>query len=297
MNTKLLNAVTTYMNTHAVSDGVLETPIPGLLLVRETAPTSLMHSVARPLVCFVLQGAKTVATGQDLLSFGAGEALIIASDIPTIGQVTKASVDQPYFALVIELDLGVISDLAIELSVVATSNLLPIHVEPTSDQVTDATHRLLSLLDRPSAQAILQTQYLRELHYWLMTGPLSGAIVRLIWSDPHARNISRAIALLRSDFAKPLPVEYLAKVAGMSASSFYQHFRAATLVSPLQFQKQLRLIEARRLMLSEGSTASQAGFAVGYESVPQFTRDYARMFGAPPARETQAARAGASLAA
>jgi AraC-like DNA-binding protein len=130
----------------------------------------------------------------------------------------------------------------------------------------------------------------REMHYWLLAGRHGAAIRGLGWPNSHAQRVARAVAVLRTDFRHPLRVEHLAAAAGMSPSSFHQHFRAVTSLSPLQFQKQLRLIEARRLMLAEGISASSAAYAVGYESVPQFTREYARMFGLPPVRSLEAAK-------
>jgi AraC-like DNA-binding protein len=135
------------------------------------------------------------------------------------------------------------------------------------------------------------------MHYWLLAGRHGEAIRLLGWPYGHVQRVARAVALLRTEFAKPLPVERLAAMAGMSQSSFHQHFRAVTSLTPLQFQKQLRLIEARRLMLSEGATASSAAFAVGYESVTQFTREYGRMFGLPPVRDTKVMRGKARSAA
>lgn len=138
---------------------------------------------------------------------------------------------------------------------------------------------------------MLQAQLLREMHYWLLAGRHGAAIRRLGGPDSHAQRIARAVALLRAEFTQALPVERLAAVAGMSLSSFHQHFRRHTSLSPLQFHKQLRLIEARRLMLAEGISASSAAFAVGYESVPQFTREYRRLFGRPPVQDIKAAQA------
>ena len=146
------------------------------------------------------------------------------------------------------------------------------------------------LIERPASVPVLRTQLVREMHYWLLAGRHGAAIRRLGWPDSHVQRVARAVAVLRAEFAQPLRVARLAAVAGMSPSSFHQHFRAVTSLSPLQFQKQLRLIEARRLMLSDGVTSSSAAFAVGYESVSQFTREYGRMFGLPPVRETKAAR-------
>jgi AraC-like DNA-binding protein len=139
----------------------------------------------------------------------------------------------------------------------------------------------MRLLDRPASLPVLRAQLVREMHYWLLAGRHGPAIRRLGWPDSHAQRVARAVAVLRNEFSRPVLVERLADVAGMSPSSFHQHFRNVTSLTPLQFQKQLRLIEARRLMLWEGASASSAAFAVGYESVPQFTREYGRMFGLP----------------
>jgi AraC-like DNA-binding protein len=163
--------------------------------------------------------------------------------------------------------------------------------------VADAALRLMRLLDRPASVPVLQAQLVREMHYWLLAGRHGSAIRRLGWPDGHVQRVARAVAVLRAEFAETVPVERLAAVAGMSPSSFHQHFRAVTSLSPLQFQKQLRLIEARRLMFAEGVSASHAAFAVGYESVPQFTREYGRMFGLSPVRDMKAARERGPLAA
>ncbi len=173
----------------------------------------------------------------------------------------------------------------------------PVRVEQTDAEVADAALRLLRLVERPAALPILQAQLVREMHYWLLAGRHGQAIRQLAGPASAAPRIARAVALLRAEFAQPLPVERLAAAAGMSASSFHQHFRAATSLSPRQFQKQLRLIEARRRMTAEGVSASSAAFAVGYESVQQFSREYRRMFGLPPGRDAEAIRAAASAAA
>ena len=172
----------------------------------------------------------------------------------------------------------------------------PVRVEPTEAEVSDAALRMMRLLNRPTTEPVLHALLVRELHYWLLAGRHGVAIRRLGWPGGHAQRVARAVAMLRAEFAQPLPVERLAAVAGMSPSSFHRHFLSVTSLSPLQFQKQLRLIEARRLM-SEGASASRAAFAVGYESVPQFTREYGRMFGLSPVRDAEAARRSARAAA
>ena len=287
----LLDAVRRHAEAHAdAAGGLAQTPVPGLATVRAVAPSGLVHAISRPLVCLVLQGSKQVTMGTQSFAFGAGDSLMITADVPTVSQITRASVAAPYCSLVLKLDPAVIAELAVQMKAVLVADNAPVRVEPTDAEVADAALRLMRLLDRPSSLPVLQAQFVRELHYWLLAGRHGTAIRRLGWPGGHARRVAHAVAVLRAEFAKTLPVERLAAVAGMSLSSFHQHFRAATSLSPLQFQKQLRLIEARRLMLSEGAAASSAAFAVGYESVSQFTREYSRMFGSPPVRDTEAVR-------
>lgn len=290
MTTPLFEAVTRYAEAHARQGSVVQTPIPGLSTVRATEPSGLLHAIAQPLVCLVLQGSKQVAMGAQTFEFSAGESLLITADVPTVSQITRASAAAPYLSIALELSLPVIADLSAQMGVVPRGDHVPVHVDPTDAEVADVALRLMRLLERPEAVPLLHASLVRELHYWLLAGRHGAAIRRLGWPGSHAQRVARAVAVLRADFAQPLPVESLAALAGMSPSSFHQHFRAVTSLSPLQFQKQLRLIEARRLMLSEGASASSAAFAVGYESVPQFTREYGRLFGLPPVRDTQVAR-------
>ena len=265
-------------------------------MVRATAPSDLLHAIQRPLVCLVVQGSKHVTMGTQGFAFSAGDSLLITADVPTVSQITRASIAAPYLSLVLELDLAVISELSAEMTAAAVADHAAVRVNPTDAEVADAALRLLRLLDRPASLPVLQAQLVREMHYWLLAGRHGSAIRRLGWPDGHVQRVARAVAVLRSDFAKPLPIDRLAAIAGMSPSSFHQHFRAVTSLSPLQFQKHLRLIEARRLMISEGASASHAAFNVGYESVSQFTREYARLFGLPPVRDAKAAK-GKVLAA
>ncbi|MBC9178884.1 AraC family transcriptional regulator [Pseudoroseomonas ludipueritiae] len=294
----LVDLVRRHGEAHADEHGIAPTAIPGLSTVRATAPSGLVHDISRPLACLVVQGGKHVAMGVREFAFGAGDLLLITADVPTISQITQASAEKPYLSLVVELDPGMIAELCLEMGEAgAAAGGEAVRVEPTEAEVTGAATRLMQLLGRPAALPVLQASLLRELHYWLLAGRHGAAIRRLGWPEGHVQRISRAVAVLRARFTEPLPVESLAAVAGMSLSSFHQHFRGVTSLSPLQFQKQLRLIEARRLMMGEGRSASGAAFAVGYESVSQFTREYGRMFGSPPARDAGMARRAADMPA
>jgi AraC-like DNA-binding protein len=296
MTDTLLKAVRRYAEAYADPAGVARTPIAGLTTIRATAPSGLDYAISRPLACLVLQGTKHVTMGNRAFTFSAGDSLLITADVPTVSRITRASIAVPYFSLVLDLDPAVIADLAVEMRAIPMAKGAPVHHEPTDAEVTDAALRLMRLIARPASVPVLRTQLVREMHYWLMAGRHGAAIRRLGWPDGHVQRVGRAVAALRAEFTRPLRVARLAAIAGMSPSSFHQHFRTVTSLSPLQFQKQLRLIEARRLMLSDGVTSSSAAFAVGYESVSQFTREYARMFGLPPVRETKAARGNAQAA-
>ena len=215
----------------------------------------------------MLQGTKHVTMGNRAFTFSAGDSLLITADVPTVSQIKRASIAAPYFSLVLDLDPAVIADLAVEMKAAPVAEGAPVRHEPTDAEVTDAALRLMRLIERPASVPVLRAQLVREMHYWLLAGRHGAAIRHLGWPDGHVQRVARAVAVLRAQFAQPLRVERLAAVAGMSPASFHQHFRTVTSLSPLQFQKQLRLIEARRLMLSDGVTASSAAFAVGYQSV------------------------------
>lgn len=286
----LLEAIRRHADAHPPGSPA-PTAIAGLNTVRATAPSALMHDVLRPMVCLVRQGAKRVTMDARDYDFGAGDSLLITADVPTTSRITRASVAAPYYSLALELDAAVIADLVAQMGAPPPAEHAPVRVDPTEAEVADAALRLMKLLDRPESLPVLQAQGVRELHYWLLAGRHGDAIRRLGWPEGHVNRIARAVKLLRRDYTRPLPVERLAAEAGMSASAFHQHFKRVTSLSPLQFQKRLRLIEARRLMHAQGASASSAAYAVGYESVPQFTREYGRMFGATPVADVRAALA------
>lgn len=263
------------------------TPVPGLYLIRRTTPSPLEYTVVQPLVCLVLQGCKRISLGSGTASYAAGDTMVVTRNVPSVSRISQASVAEPYLALAFDLDLAVITDLVMQ---AAEGPSVPFS-QDTRDELRDALRRLVLLLDRPQSLAVLKHGLVREIHHWLLLGRQGAAVRQLGSPDSHARRVARAVAVLRSDFAKPLTIERLAAAAGMSRSSFHQHFRATTSLTPLQFQKQLRLIEARRLIVATGKALSQVAFEVGYESSSQFSREYTRMFGQPPNRDKRAALA------
>jgi AraC-like DNA-binding protein len=299
MSEKLKQTILRYTGKHDRAEGVTVTPVDGLYLVKHSSPSELEHTLARPLVCLVLQGCKRVCAGRGELSYAAGGTMIVTSHVPEASRISKATLAVPYLAIALDLDPTVLTDLIISAQEVRSSKAAP----ETGEELRDAFRRLVLLLDRPEPLAMLKDGLIREIHYWLLLGRQGAAIRNLGLPDSHAQRIARAVGILRADHAQPVQIERLAAAAGMSRSAFHQHFRAITLRSPLQFQKQLRLIEARRLIL-KGKTLSQVAFKVGYVSASQFSREYTRMYGQPPSVDKKAASdrwgkdgAGESIAA
>ncbi len=191
-----------------------------------------------------MQGVKAVATGGGTLAFHAGDTMLITADVPTVSQITQASRIAPYLSFALHLDPALIAELSVDMKASHEDSGAPLQLLPTDAEVSDAALRMMCLLDRPAAVPVLQRQLVREMHYWLLAGRHGPAIHQLGYPDSQARRIARAVEVIRSEFAAHLPVERLAAVAGMSRSTFHHHFRAPTSLSPLQFQKRLRLIEA-----------------------------------------------------
>lgn len=216
MDETLLDAVRRYAEAYANSAGVAQTPIPGLTVIRSATPSGLEYAISRPLACLVLQGSKAVAMGTQSFAFTAGDSLLITADVPTVSQIICASAAAPYFSLVLDLNLPLIAELAVEMKLGPVAQGVPVRVEPTDSEVADSALRLMRLIERPAALPVLHAQLLREMHYWLLVGRHGAAIRQLGWPESHMQRVTRAIALLRSEFAQPLPVEKLAAAAGMS---------------------------------------------------------------------------------
>lgn len=284
MSDELKKAALRYTGKHDQKGGVTVTPVHGLYFIRRMTPSELERTVEKPLVCLVLQGSKRVTMGSGMSCYAAGETMIVTSNVPMASRVNQASIANPYLALALDLDTAVVTDL-----VMSAPKVNPLQVAPdTGEDLRDALNRLVRLLDRPESLAVLKDALIREIHHWLLLGRQGPVIRNLGLPHSHARRIARAVAILREDYAQPVQIERLAAAADMSRSAFHLYFRAITSLSPLQFQKHLRLIEARRLILSKGKNLNQVAFEVGYESASQFSREYARMYGQPPIRDKRA---------
>lgn len=284
----LKQAVRSYAARHANRDGLALTPVPGLRMMCLEAPRGDLHSVYRPLICLVLQGAKRLTVGSEQKVVSAGQSVIVSADMPVVGRIVRASRSEPYLAIAIELEMTVLREIAAQLGSARgkrPTETRTLFAEDTEAAALDCASRLMRLLDRPEATPLLRPGIMQELHYWLLSGQHGPALAGLADPDSHASRLATAIAILRKEYRSRIPVERLAAAAAMSLTAFHEHFKRMTSLTPGQYQKRLRLIEARRLMLDEGVSASSAAFETGYESISQFTREYRRMFQAPPKRD------------
>ncbi len=264
------------------------TCIEGLTILRSDHQRRANPLIYKPALCITVQGSKSAAFGNQSHRYGAGQALLVSVEMPGFGTVTEASADKPYLGVILELDLAVLRAVASELvhpPRPSESIGNGVFVTDFDGPLEDCTLRLLRLLDRPRAIPILYPAIMREICYWLLSGPHGGDVVKMTLSNNHEHRILDAIHYLRDHFAESVRIGDLAAVAQLSPSAFHRQFKAVTAMTPLQYQKQLRLLEARRLMTASAANVEDAAFRVGYESPSQFSREYGRMFGLPPRRD------------
>jgi AraC-like DNA-binding protein len=255
----------------------------GLALLRQHSPSSFEALLYEPVLCLILQGRKQVSIGEQSLSFGPGECLLVSHDLPVRSRITKA----PYLALVLEVDVATIRKLYDEVSESAldSERARAAEVHRADPALLDALRRYLALADSPADAKVLGPLVAKEIHYRLLVAPFGGMLRSLIRHDSNASAIARAIGHIRGDIRATIAIPELARRVGMSVSSFHQHFRAITSTTPLQYQKELRLLEARRLLKASDASVTAAAYEVGYESSSQFSREYARKFGVPPSED------------
>ncbi|HCM2154699.1 TPA: AraC family transcriptional regulator [Vibrio parahaemolyticus] len=270
-----------------------DTPISGLRFSRWTTPTPPTSYTHNPSICLIAQGRKRVLLGEESFIYDANHFLISSVDLPIIANIIEASKEQPYLGLIMELDLTEISQLIVDSELAFTQSKEAqkgIAVGELSESLLDAFVRLAELLDEGQNIKILALIIKREIFYRLLMSEQGTRLHQIVTAGSHSHQIAKAIDWLKNNFVKPLSVGDLASYTGMSKSSFYTHFRSMTSMTPLQFQKKLRLSEARRLMLTENLDAMAATFKVGYESPSQFSREYSRLFGAPPSKDIKLLR-------
>ncbi|MGN6090720.1 MAG: AraC family transcriptional regulator [Luteibacter jiangsuensis] len=286
-------AVNAYADANGGGEGYFPVPNAALHVIRAFRPMD-NHYVYRPSLCITLQGGKEILIGDETLSYGPMQCLVIGLDLPACCRIVAASPDEPFVGITVEFDVGLMRDILnkLDMPVVAPANpVRSMFVADVDGALADCVLRMVRLAGTPKAMPILFPGLMREFYYWLLSGPDASSLWRQAVPDAYLERIGRAIHLLRQNFSKTLRVERLADASNMSLSSFHQHFKALTAMSPLQFQKQLRLLEARRLLTAEGVNVAEAAHQVGYESASQFSREYSRMFGNPPKHDAMSSKA------
>lgn len=278
-------------------NGTIE-PFEWLRLRRASSPTVVGYGVAETAFCVIAQGRKEVVLGDRRLQYDPAHFLIAAAELPIFSQITEATPEQPYLGIVLKLDPTLVGSVMLEAGRTAPgsrSTMQAIDVSLLDAGLLDAVVRLIRLLDSPDDAPFLAPLVRREIVYRLLRGEQGERLCHIASHGAHIRRIASAIDRLRRDFDQPLRIDDLAGELGMSVSSFHHHFKEVTAMSPLQFQKRLRLQEARRLMLDEQFDAASAGYQVGYEDASHFNREYKRLFGEPPMRDVERLRGAADI--
>ena len=274
---------------HAPYDGSFELGVPALRVVRRSRPTRVLErATVPPALCIVAQGAKTVMLGSEVYSYDASRLVAYTVDLPLAGQITRASQREPFLVLVLRLDPYKIAELALKVyprGVPNPDSSRAVIVGPASTAIVDAAARLVDSVADPTEAEFLAPVLIDEILVRLLLSPVGPRVAQVGQHGSGVQRVARAVEWVREHFSQPIALEDLADLVHMSVSSFHQHFKAVTSMTPLQYQKVLRLQEARRLMLSRTLDASSAGHHVGYLSASQFSREYTRLFGSAPTRD------------
>lgn len=288
MTSPLHEAVEGYIATMGGGQGLFPTAIETFNIVRSFEERMPMRQVYRPSLCIVLDGAKEILFGEDRLDYAAMEYLVVSVELPATGRVVTASADRPFVGLTLDIDVMMLREVMEQMEQGQMAPVTPgpcAFVGKVDAPLADCLLRLVRMLETPKAIPVLFPSVMRDISYWLASGPHGAELCKLTLPGSSIERVAKAITLLHKNFAQTLRVDELAEAASMSQSSFHQHFKALTSMSPLQFQKQLRLLEARRLMVAEAANVSDAAYQVGYESPSQFSREYSRTFGMAPKQD------------
>lgn len=264
-----------------------ETGIPRVAMVKGKIPEHMLAAVYDPMINVILQGSKSMSVGDRTLRYDPATYFVMSIDLPAVGSVHPSESGEPYLAVSLTLDPTVLTTLFADLPKPASNveNTLGFSVAPVTTDLMDAWVRMLRLMGDPDAIAALAPVYEREIIFRVLQGPHGWMLREIAAPDTAMARINMAIQWIRRDFAQPIGVERLAQRASMSVSAFHRHFKAVTSLSPLQYQKRVRLLQARTLMVAHAKSVMAAAFDVGYESATQFSRDYSRVFGLPPAQD------------
>jgi AraC-like DNA-binding protein len=270
-------------------DGALEVA-PGLRFFRASGPAGPVYALSRPCFCIIAQGSKEVALGRDRYRYGGAQYLLISAGLPLVGHVVEASPERPYLAMALALDPAVVTAVLVESGHLASrtnGDARALAVSELDADLLDAAVRIVRLLDAPADYGVLAPLVIREIVYRLLIGDQGDRLRQIAVIDGRVHRITKAIELLGKDRDKPLRIADIARQLGMSVSGLHSQFKAVTAMSPLQFQKQLRLQEARRLLLAGEVDVARAGYRVGYDDPSHFSREYKRLFGEPPMRDVE----------
>jgi AraC-like DNA-binding protein len=277
------------ISAHAPYDGTFDLRMPNVHVIRVSRPsTKATHAIQNPSVCIVAQGAKSVMIGDDVYSYTAAQVAVYSVDIPVAAQISRATPAEPYLTLKIDLEPQKITELAKRVfpnGLPQPRDSRPLYIGEADSHLIDAATRLITLTDRPANAELIAPLVIDEIVIRLLVSPMGPRIAQMGLTDSHFHRVAKAVSWLRENFDQPADVEALAGLVNMSLSAFHRQFRAVTSMSPLQFQKALRLQEARRLMLTSMLDASTAGRRVGYVSASQFSREYGRLFGSAPTKD------------
>jgi len=302
MPASVVDALLNYTNAQK-GESPYDTGIEGFVVLRSDHAKRPDHLLIRPSLCVTLQGAKVSTLGNNRCEYPAGKALVVSVEMPAVSQVLVASPNKPFLGVILGLDLPLMRTVLEGLEPAAsplgeagqgTIDFDASLVVDFDAALIDCVLRLLRLLDTPQAIPELAPLIMREIHYWLLTGPQGPRIAKTALVHVRGQRVLGAVNALRGHFTHPLRVADLAKIANLSASAFHRQFKALTSMTPLQYQKQLRLLEARRLLVSDSANVESAAYEVGYVSPSQFSREYLRMFGAPPRRDSAALKSAVS---
>jgi AraC-like DNA-binding protein len=283
----------TLVQTFCKGDGMHQTAIAGLACIQLSQPHLQLPSVYQPSICVIVQGAKQVLLEHEIYRYAPSQFLAVSVDLPLVGQVIEASPDEPYLCMAIEIDARQMADLIVQSGDAGWSRgetARGLFVGQLDEAILESALRLARLLETPRDIPALAPLMLREFHYRLLSSAYGHAIAQIAIAGSTMHKIGQTIRRIKTQLASPIRVRELASMANMSESSFHQHFKAVTAMSPVQYQKRLRLTQARHILLAENVDAASTAYRVGYQSVSQFSREYARMFGAPPIRDVEAIR-------
>lgn len=274
---------------HSPGDGFWDTRLPVLRVLRSSVTANPVPAVQRPMLCLIVQGTKEVTVGDSVYRYAPGQYLLSTVDLPMTGEVIEADGKKPYLCFALAIEPSTVYEVLENSGLSAEADTrAAVSVEKADAPLVDAMTRLARCIPSATDCAVLAPGIVREIIYRLLTGPVAAMVREIGVVGSRTQRVAKAIAHLKNAYAEPIEVADLAHLAGMSPSSFHEHFKKVTTLSPLQYQKQLRLHEARRLLLADATSAGDIGFRVGYQSASQFSREYARYFGHPPSQDLRA---------